>query len=697
MEKKDALLEIGCEELPVDYIQPALLHMVKNIKDKLTTARLDYSEVVCEATSRRLVLMIRDLDTAQETIQKEVLGPKKAVAFKEDGSLSPAGQGFLRKVGLGPDDIAWKDDRLFACVKEPGQPGTEILASLFFKVIKEIPFPKSMRWEASGARFARPIRWILALQGRTVIPVSFADVASGNRTMLHPLHSVQWAQVEDVKTYFKTLAQGIVTLSVAERKKQLKTALDKAAKDCGGRLVEDNELLEMVTMMCEHSGVLAGTISERFMQMPREIITTAMREHQRYFAVENNQGKLLPSFLAVHDNPIAKVDTIRPGCEKVLLARLKDAEFFYQEDMKIKLEALVPKLERVRWVKGLGTLLDKTERLKTVCGFLAEKLEPGVKESAGQAAQLSKADLITNMVQEKEFNSLQGVMGMFYALEQGIPQDVAASLGEQYLPRWAGDRLPQTSAGKILALADRFDHVVGCWGAGFSPTGAKDPYALRRAAQGIIAISLDAGYRYSILEALYYSIKQYPSLAERAEELAQEISRFVQGRMETVLGNRGILPDLIQAVLGVWWDDLTELVKRAEAIHLLRKEAGFTENIITFSRVVNILPKDTERRIAPDEPELEVQAVLLTDEDEKVLYTVYKNMGQEIAVYSRSGDFVAAFRKLSEMKPQVDSFFDKVMVMDKNSEVRRNRLNLLTNLARTIWRLADFSKLVVTE
>jgi glycyl-tRNA synthetase beta chain len=697
MSKRDLLVEIGCEELPVDYIPPVLRQLEKMAGEKFNAARLSFDRLETQATPRRLVLRIQGLAEQQPNVMKELLGPKKALAYQTDGSLTPAGEGFLKKTGLNANQVQMKDDRMWAQVEDAGKPAQTLLPEILGAIIKSLTFPKSMHWEASGARFARPVRSLLVLFGQESIPLAFADVTSGRMTQLHPLNDRKYAEVKQPSDYAGILKQGHVTLSIQERREQLAEKLAAEAQKLGGRIVPDEALLDMVVMMVEFPGVLSGKMATAFLQMPREIVTTAMREHQRYFAVEDAAGKLLPYFLAAHDNPFAPGETMRPGCERVLTARLKDAEFFYQEDLKTQLKDRVPELARVLWIKGLGNLLDKTKRLESLAGWLADRLEAAAKPYAVEAAHLSKADLITNMVQEKEFTSLQGVMGGFYAKAQGIAEQTAAGIGEQYRPRSAGDAPPQTPAGRILALADKLDHIVGCWGAGFIPTGAKDPYALRRATQGIITITVDAGYRYSSAEVLRRSIANFETFRGREDQIVSEVKAFIQGRMETELQNRGIAPDLIQAVLGVWWDDLAAVVKKAEAIHALRQgDSQFGEKIITFSRVVNILPKNTIRAVVPETPDLAMDLSLMSDDAEKQLQAAYQKTGHSIAELSLAGDFKASFGRLAELKPIIDLFFEKVMVMDQDEKIRTNRLNLLTNLARKIWSLADFSKLVVS-
>jgi glycyl-tRNA synthetase beta chain len=508
------------------------------------------------------------------------------------------------------------------------------------------------------------------------------------------LHLPQTAEVPEVAAYPGLLESGLVVLSVSARRERLRSLLDQAAANLGGRVVRDEELLDMLTMMAEYPAIVTGSFDPKYLAIPREIIITAMREHQRYFAVETAEGKLLPCFLAGFDNPQADPATIRPGCERVLEARLKDAEFFFQEDMKHPLAERVPDLARVLWIKGLGSLLDKTGRLERLTAWLASRLDPVQEAPAVAAAHLAKADLVTNMVQEKEFTSLQGIMGTYYALAQGVPETVALALREQYQPRGAGDAVPATPAGRLLALADKLDHLVGCWGAGFAPTGAKDPYALRRAAQGVVAITLGAGYRYSLRAALEETAQGFDQVRNRSQAVAAEVQAFILGRMETELANRHYPPDLIQALLGVWSDDLAALVQKAEVITALKTTPGFTEQIKAFSRVVNILPKGTLRNLPPETDDLAVQSEHLAEGSERELFAETFRARNVVLSAAANGNYAEVFRHLAGMIPLINRFFDEVLVMDPDEAKRTNRLSLLTNLARLIWLLADFSRLV---
>lgn len=694
MEHLDVLLEIGCEELPVEYIAPALRQMQTLAADKLTEARLEYASLETEATPRRLVLFVRGLATAQPQQVKTIQGPTTAVAYKPDGTLTPAGEGFVRKTGLKPEQIEVKDGRLTARVTEESRSARELLPGILGEIISCLTFPKSMRWEASGVRFARPVRWLLALLGSEALPVKFADIVAGRHTRLHPLHAPLLAEVPDVASYTGILEKGWVLLSIEGRRARLRARLEQEATRLGGRAVADEPLLDMLVMMTEHPGIVSGSFDGRYLEIPREIVITAMREHQRYFAVETADGALLPAFLAGYDNPLAEPESIRPGCERVLEARLKDAEFFFCEDMKRPLASLVPELSRVLWIKGLGHLLDKTQRLERLAAWLANKLDPGQEAAAREAAHLAKADLITNMVQEKEFTSLQGIMGTYYALAQGVSRPAALAIREQYQPRGAGDALPVTPAGRILALADKLDHLAGCWGAGFVPTGAKDPYALRRAAQGVVAITLDAGYRFSLSEVLAETVRGFAQYQDRSGAIAAEVKAFILGRMETELANRRYPPDLIQALLAVWTDDLAALVRKAEVITALQGEPDFRESITAFSRVVNILPKGTPRDTAPETPELAVTPRLLAAASEQALAEAVGRTRNEVLELARTGDFMAVFRRLAAQVPLINRFFEEVLVMDPDEAKRTNRLSLLTNLARLIWLLADFSRIV---
>ncbi len=697
MDRQDALLEIGCEELPVDYIAPALQQLRTAAETRLRDLRLEYASVETEATPRRLVLYIKGLAAEQPQQSKVVSGPTLDVAVKSDGTLTAAGEGFLRKLGVTADKVEVREGRWTVQVLEKSRATLEILPEVFPALMQGLTFPKSMHWEASGARFARPVRWLAALFGSKIIPFNFADVAAGRGTRLHPLNKTREAEIPQAEQYFGLLEQGQVSLSVSRRRSAIASDLARAAQPLGGRVVSDEDLLDKVTMMAEFPRVLSGAFGKSFLDLPREIVITAMREHQRYFAVEDAHGRLLPGFLAVYDNPLADPASLQPGCERVLAARLKDAEFFYREDLKRPLAELVPALDRVLWIKGLGSLLDKTRRLESLAGWLASQLEPEAAADAVQAAHLSKADLVTHMVQEKEFTSLQGVIGTYYALAQGVVPGVALALREHYQPRSAGDACPQSPAGRILALTDKLDHLVGCWGSGLIPTGTRDPYALRRAAQGVVAITLEAGYRFSLLAALRRAAEGFPQFAASAEACVQAVRAFIVGRLETELTQRQFPPDVMQAVLLVWNDDLYAVLQKAETLVALQRRPNFLDAIVIFSRVVNILPKHTPRSVPPGEPELPVTVSLMTESAERELQAAYLKLRDKVRLLSEAGDYFALFDHLAEAAPLINRFFDDVLVMAPESEVRENRLNLLTNLARTYWLLADFSRLVPKE
>lgn len=694
MKTESLLIEIGCEELPVDYIRPALKQLSKQLETLFDQQRLPYETIHCEATPRRLVMTVTGLALKQNDVTKELSGPKKAIAMNADGTLTPAGLGFCKKAGLDPDQVEVKNDRLVALINEPGKDTSTLLPDMVHQVIKKTTFPKSMRWEHSGARFARPIRWLLVMLGNNLVPVSFADVNSNQATRLHPLVEFNQPTISVQADYLPSLHNGFVMLSIDQRRQRILTLLEQAAQAHHGRLVPDQALLDMVTMMTEWPGVVVGNIKPQFMQMPREIITTAMREHQRYFAVENDKQELMPLFMMIHDNPSGQASSMQRGCERVLEARLKDAEFFYHEDLKTPLEQRVGQLDRVRWIKGLGNLKDKTERLQRLSGWLADQMAPTCKETVLAAAHLCKADLITNMIQEKEFNKLQGFMGGLYARQQGVPEPVAQACQEHYLPRFAGDQLPTSTAGRILAMADRLDNLAGCWGAGFAPTGTKDPYALRRAAQSLITLTLVGEEHFSLTMALEEAIKNFEGVQQKTK-LQHELKQFIQGRLETELANRHIPPDMIQAVLSVAWNDLLTVIQKAEALQQLRTSAQFNEAVTTFSRVVNILPKTTRQLIETGHQAFSVEPKLFQTEIELQLMNAHQAIAKEIADHAQHGSYQKAFETLSSLKNVIDQFFDQVMVMDKNEAIRENRVNLLTNIAGTIWSIADFSKIAM--
>lgn len=694
MKLKTALLEIGCEELPVDYIAPALAQIREKSGALLQAARLSCESITAEATPRRLVLFLTGLDPRQEDRVEEVAGPTRAVALDAQGNLTPAGLGFLRKHGLteaGP----MKNDRLWVQVREEGKKTEEILPELFFQVIKSISFPKTMRWESSQFRFARPIRWLVALCDDRVLPVQAAGIESGRETRLHPFAEAFSARVNRAEDLSGVLARGQVILEFEQRREKIRAQLASEARESGGRLVEDDELLERVAWMTESPRVVRGRMDEAFLALPREVVTTAMREHQRYFAVESEADRsLLPWFLAVADNPACAPESIRPGCEQVLTSRLQDAKFFYQEDLKRPLEERVGELDRVLWIKGLGSLGDKTARLEALAGFLAERLDPGFVNEARQAAHLSKADLVTLMIQEKEFNSLQGIMGGVYAGKQGIAEKISRGIGEHYFPRAAGDPIPGSATGRILALTDRFDSLIGCWGAGFIPTGTKDPYALRRAAQGIVGITCQGNLQYSLTPVLDAAVHLFPQFQDRAGRLVSEARQFILGRMETFLAARHVAPDMAQAVLASPSDDLLAVFRKAMALNALKDNPEFQSAIVAFSRVKNILPDEWLQKSISDQPLPEAEEALFQEGIEKELYEACLGTRAKFTDLVGGHRFDEAFWKLAGLQSVIDRWFNEVRVLDADEKIRHNRLSILAHINRLVFSLADFSKLV---
>ena len=693
MKRAPLLFEVGCEELPSDYIEPARRQLTDLAAAGLRAVALDYDGVVVEATPRRLSLHVDGLVEGQPARVEDRLGQRRDQALNAEGEWTPAGKGFLRKAGVSPAEATFRDDRLYVRREIPGRPVTDLLPGLLAEWVRRLRFPKSMRWEASAFRFARPIRWLLALWDGQIVPVSLAGLEAGRTTRLHPMNTPKTAAVSNPDAYHGLLASGRVVLAVAARRERIRALLADAAAASRGRLLGDEALVERVTMMTEYPRVAAGAFQPAFLHMPREVVITAMREHQRYFAIEDAAGTLLPCFLAVYDNPQADAQDVRPGCERVLEARLKDAEFFFQEDLKRPLRERVAELKSVLWVKGLGTLLDKTRRLERLAARLTERLDPGAAAATAAAAHLAKADLVTLMVQEKEFSSLQGIMGGIYAAAQGEPAEVAEAIRAQYQPRGADDVPPPTPAGRILALADKFDHLVGCWGAGLAPTGAKDPYALRRAAQGILAILFAGSYRLSLTWVLEQVRGGYEQFADRREALIAETKRFLLGRLESELAARQTAPDVIQAVMGVWTDDCVDAWQRARTLSELRDADGFQGAVTTFSRVVNILPKDTPRDLPPGAEMPPVDPGRFQHDVERDWFDDLERSRPRVEAMAAAGAYADLFAHFRERSPLIDRFFDDVLVMDRDPAVRANRLHLLTRQARQFWRMADFSRL----
>ncbi len=690
MSLKDAVLEIGCEELPSSYIGPALDQMRAAATTLLQEHRLVPQAIRCFGTPRRLTLYFEGLPEMQEDIVQEVTGPPVAVAFDAHGLPTRAGEGFARAQGVSVSSLQRKTtpkgEVVSAVKRVSGRLTSEILYDVFPQIVRKIRFPKVMRWGDGDTQFARPLRWILAVFSHTVIPFEVAGLRADR--LSYGLRVLKLGPLDiDVATrYLEVLRGAGVLADPAERLAETRRCVAEAAKSRGFELIEDEGLLKDVNNLIESPEAVSGEFDPVYLTLPSEVIVTAMREHQKFFAMKTPEGKLVPGFITVINGHRDRHDLIRGSNEAVLKARLEDAKFFWHEDVKVPLADWAGKLSGITWLEGMGTLSDKAERLKK----LARSLAPlaGVEPTAlEKAALLAKADLATNMVREKEFTSLQGVMGGLYAVEQGLGLSVAKAIGEHYRPRWAGDDLPASPEGSLLSVADKLDTIVGCFKAKLIPTGSQDPFALRRQALGVILIVLKNRWEISLPQLIQKALAGYG--AAKSPKLVQAIEEFFQGRLQSVLEGRELPYDVVNMALAAPAKTLVEFVERSEALNRLKNTQDFQAMATAAGRVIRILPEKRGKA--------KWSKTLFQVPEEKALGEAVQDAAPMVHAAVAQGQWEEAIRALGTLTQPVHGFFEKVLVMDKNPKVKTNRLALLGSAADLYLTVGDFRKLVYSS
>ena len=695
--KRNLVFELGVEEIPASYLPPALAQLEREITARLGELRLHADAIETFGTPRRLVLFARGLPPGQSDRREDVLGPPWKAAFAPDGAPTKAAEGFARGRGLAVADLRKVDTErgpyVGATVDIPGRPTIDLLAEVLPAVTAALNFPKSMRWGASGFRFPRPIRWIVALLDGDIVPVEIEGVRSGRVTYGHRILAPGPFEIEGASEYETALERGRVTLRASDRAAAITRQLERAALEAGGRLVPDAELVEEVSYLVEAPSVFLGSFDEEFLELPPPVITTAMRDHQRYFAVHGPGGELLPRFLCVANSAPEAVDQVMNGNRRVLRARLDDARFYWNEDLKTPLEAKVPQLARVVWLEGFGSLEDKTKRIAALVRELVASADASVRDTALRAAHLSKADLITEMIKGgKQFTSLQGVIGREYARRSGEPEGVAQAIEEQYLPRFAGDELPRSEAGAYVAIADRVDTLVGVWATGMKPTGSKDPFGLRRGALGIVRIVLGLRRDVDVAELLRHSATQYGAMIADRDAVVNETAAFVRERLAGYLADEeGFEADLVASVVPVAGDRPLDARERVRALAGLRETGREDLEALAagFKRAKNILKKESADG-APEER-------FLVEDAERVLFDAFRSVEGTVEGAQREHRYRDAFEALASLRRPIDGFFDRVHVMAEDPDVRRNRLRLLARIVDRVQSLADLSRIALRE
>lgn len=683
---KELFLEIGTEEIPAGFLPKAMADMEELARRELTAARLTWSAIRTMATPRRLVLAVEGLPAVQPDCETTVMGPARSIAFAPDGTPTRAAEGFARGQGVPVDSLTVveteKGEYVAAVKKESGRPLFELFSEILPRLIGSIPFRKSMRWGDNDVRFARPIHWIVALFDGVVVPFSYGPVESGSISRGHRFMANVTFPVTGLAQYLVECERHFVIPDPEKRREIIRREIHRTAVAAGGKLLPDEGLLEEVTYLCEYPSVIHGTFPKEYLEVPKEVLITSMRTHQRYFSVVDEGGNLLNVFITVTNTVADDPSVVVRGNERVLRARLADARFFFEEDQKVRLEDRVEALKSVVYQQKLGTSYEKMERFRAVAVVLAERLNPSVVEKVDRAAFLCKGDLVTGMV--GEFPEVQGIMGREYALLQGEDPDVARAIAEHYLPTQAGGALPSDDIGACVSIADKIDTICGCFGVGLIPTGSADPYALRRSALGIINIILDREYDLSLGWLVDASLDRLEGkLLTPREDVRRNVLEFFRGRLVNLLDDL-YPPDVVDAVVSAGFDQIPRVLSRIRAIELFRSRPDITELMTPFKRVVNIVKEGVD---TPVDPARFVEVV------EGELYTTLSGVEERVAEALHAGDYLPALETIASLRGVIDRFFEGVMVMADDPAIRTNRLALLTRVAALFRGIADFSKL----
>ena len=679
--KRDLLFEIGTEEIPA-HVMPHLLEDLAQLAETmLKEHRLSYEKVRTLGTPRRAALIVTGLAERQEDVNTETRGPSVAIAFDADGNPTKAGAGFARGQGVDPSALIQRDGYVYASVHESGAATAELLTSLLPDLVRAIPLPNSMRWGNLDFRFIRPIRWFVALYGTEIVPFTLAGVTSGNHSRGHRTLAPADFVITSAADYEAACEKAYIIVDPERRRAMICEQITETAKACGGTAEITPDLLEEVLYLVEYPTALSGSFEEKYLALPAEAVITPMRDHQRYFPVKAADGSLLPAFITVRNGGKAHLDVVAHGNERVLRARLADAQFFFDEDRRKSLAEHREKLKTVVFQRGLGSMYEKTVRLMALTTAIVEEMAEGDADDAAladarRAAELSKADLVTGMV--TEFTELQGIMGREYALLDGESPAVARAIDEQYMPRFAGDELPQTPLGVALSVADKIDNIVGTFSQGRIPTGSQDPFGLRRQALGLVLMLIEQESTMLLSDLVDEACDLY-DLEEFRDKMQVYVADFIRLRLKNVLSERGVRYDVQEAVLGDV-DLVADVPVRASYVERLLTSEGGEALVQSFVRVGNIARSVTGGTVDP---------ALFKAEEEGALLSSYQAAADARA---EGEDTLPAEQALGRA---INAFFDAVMVMDKDARVKENRLSLLKMIDDYLLETADYSKIVL--
>lgn len=685
--------EIGTEEIPAFDLHRATAQLARLVPDALDAVRIPHGEVAVHTTPRRLVAIVEDVAESTEALEETFRGPSAKIAFDAEGNPTKAAVGFARGKGVDVGALEVREEKgveyVFATRRVEARDAAELLPEVLEGVIAGIAWPKSCRWGSTSEYFSRPVRWIVAMLDERVVPVRFAGLEAGNLTRGHRFLSPGPHEVPTARALLDVLEGAHVVTSEQARERAIREGVARIEEECGARAeLPEKTLLEVVNL-CEQPTVLVGAFDEEFLQVPEEIIVDAMLMHQRYFPLYDENGKLTNRFIVVSNGDPACAATIADGNERVVRARLSDAKFFYEEDLKRPLEAYVERLDEVVFQESLGTMRAKAERITALARHLAADAGLSAADAAvaERAAHLAKADLVTSAV--VEFTSVQGVMGSYYAAACGEGDKVACAIADHYRPRFAGDALPASAAGRIVAMADKLDTICGLIAAGQGPTGSSDPFALRRSALGILSMLLDEGLplRVGLVRAIDAALASYAAqgVAFDAQTVREEVADFFIARAKVLLRDEGRAPDTIDAVLAAGVREPVEFASRVRALDAAREgdPDAFADLATAFARANNL--RDASLGAEVDEG--------LLSEVEHALSCAVVQAESRMARALATDDYPSALAELADLRKPVDAFFEGVMVMDEDRALRENRLRLLNRFVAVFEGVADFGKM----
>ena len=692
--QNELLLEIGVEEIPAGFIGPALKNMQKTMAEKLAELELQYESIQTAATPRRLTLCVNGLISQQPDRKEELVGPAKKAAFDQENKPTKAAVGFARSKGAEVEDLQIvntpKGEYIMLVRQRKGKKTESLLPELLKSLTESLPFPKSMRWGEGSTSFARPIHWLLALYEGHIIDFQVGDIHSAATTRGHRFMAPGLIEVKDFAQYVDILRRNYVLVDIAERRQAAIEEIRKAASEWSGvegaRILEDEELIDTVTNLVENPHGVCGKFGTRFLELPDDVLITAMREHQKYFCVTDANGNLSANFVAVNNTRVPDVTLAAQGHQRVLRARLEDALFFFKDDRSRTLEDRVNDLSGIIFQAKLGTMFEKTQRVVELTGVLAHKLAPEFSAKAKRAATLAKADLLTAMV--NEFPSLQGVMGRDYASLDGEEPEVATAILEHYLPVRAGGNLPTGIPGALVGIADRLDTIAGCFGIGQVPTGTTDQFGLRRLALGLLHIIGSKNFALSLPEAVEAALQLYDDRLTEDKVIAKRnILDFIKGRFVNDMIGKGVPGSAVEAVTSVSFDDVVDCRAKIDALAAIRDQPAFTVLAEAFKRVMNIIK---------DHHASEVEVELLHEGAERNLYEAFEKVQKETKPFLEAKEYGKALEVILGMKEPVDVFFEEVMVMTEDESLKQNRLNLLRGISGLFLQVGDFSKMQST-